>query len=62
MVIKELNNLPRDELIKIIRDYEERFSIIKGILYFEYGYVSNDDLLGFVDKALPKDIEPKKID
>lgn len=53
--------MSKKELLKIIRDYEDRFSIIKGILYFEYGYVSNDDLLGFIDKALPKDTKPKKL-
>ena len=54
-------NMTKEELLKIIQDYEERFSIIKGILYFEYGTISNDDLLGLIDKALPKDVQPKKL-
>ena len=54
-------NTPKDELLRVIRDYEERFKMIKGILYYEYGSVSNDDLLGFIDRTLPKDIKPKKL-
>ena len=54
-------NVPKDELLRIIRNYEERFRMIKGILYYEYGSVSNDDLLGFIDRTLPKDIKPKKL-
>jgi hypothetical protein len=51
-----------EDLIKTIKDYEERFSIIKGLLFYEYGSISNDDLLGFIDKAIPKKVEPKKLD
>jgi len=53
--------LPKEELIKIIVDYEKRFEAIRGLLYYEYGYVSNDDLLGFIDKLIPNQVQAKKL-
>ena len=52
----------RDELLQVIKDYEQRFQSIRGLLFFEYGYVSSDDLLGFIDKLVPKHIKPKKLE
>ncbi len=53
--------LKKEELLKLIVDYEKRFEAIRGLLYYEYGYVSSDDLLGFIDKLIPKHIKGKKL-
>ncbi|MBW2988403.1 hypothetical protein DRJ48_03975 [Candidatus Woesearchaeota archaeon] len=51
----------KEELITIIKDYEKRFQAIRGLLYYEYGYVSSDDLLGFIDRLIPKGIKARKL-
>lgn len=51
----------RDELLEVVEDFETRFQTIRGLLYYEYGRISSDDLLGFIDRLVPKYIQPRKI-
>ena len=57
----KFEEMTKENLLTIIQDYEKRFQVIRGLLYYEYGYVSNDDLLGFIEKLIPKHIQAKKI-
>jgi hypothetical protein len=53
--------MDKADLLKVIADLEERFRVIKGLLLFEYGSVSNDDLIGIIHDTVPPYIEPKKL-
>lgn len=54
--VKELEKMSIAELIEIIQTYEKRFQVINELM-MSYGEVSNDDLLGLIQKALPEDVE-----
>ncbi len=58
----DYKNMDHEELLKVISDLEERFRVIKGLLLFEYGSISNDDLIGIIHDSIPPYIEPKKLD
>jgi hypothetical protein len=52
----------KEELIKVVVDFEKRFEAIRGLLFYEYGYISSDDLLGFIDKLIPPHIQAQKLE
>lgn len=53
---EKINTMGRNELIMKLKDYNQRFTIIKGLLE-SYGQMSNDDLIGLIADALPDDFK-----
>ena len=49
---EKLKAMAQGELINLVLDYEKRFKMINEIMS-SYGTISNDDLLGLIDKSIP---------
>jgi len=49
---EELKAMHPGQLVDLIMDYEKRFKMISEIMG-SYGSISNDDMLGLIDKAVP---------
>lgn len=53
---EEVLNLNQDELISLVQDYRKRFRNMVKVMS-NYGQISNDDLIGILDKLIPEEFK-----